>query len=263
MKTKTRSILALGVISVIGCVQIAQAAPVNYDVVQTFLEPQTQPRDTIFTGSYTYDDETGTVSNLSGFLTQSMTGTASGDAPYYDMSQVELTHQLSSEPVTIDGVDGLLVTTFLNDNTDTFTTNPAFGGTDGWAPGSGSALYHDFPGTNAGNAYAMVFVNTSDPTASLMQAQIDMLAYADCTPGGMMSATCMTGTTEAGYGTIGSMSGYPISQITTQAPIPEPVPLPASFILMLSALGTFSSFKFFRRKEGNGSEIASGALLRA
>jgi hypothetical protein len=260
MKTRTGSFLTLGVMALIGCVHTAQAALVNYDIVETFIEPQTQPRDTIFTGSYTFDDETGAVSNLSGYLTQSMTGTASGDAPYYDMSQVHLTHQLSSESVTIDGVDGLLVTTFLNDDTNTFTTNPAFGGTDGWSPGSGSALYYDFPGTNSGNAYATIFVNTSDPTASLMQAQIDMLAYADCTPGGMMSATCMTGTTEAGYGTIGSMSGYPVSQITTlaegQAPAPAPVPLPASFVLMFSALGSISFLSFHRRKEGNEGAVS-------
>jgi len=30
----------------------------------------------------------------------------------------------------------------------------------------------------------------------------------------MMGATCMTGTTEAGYGTVGTMGGYPASQVT-------------------------------------------------
>ena len=56
-------------------------------------------------------------------------------------------------------------------------------------------LHYNFPGANPGNAYAMIFVNTPDPTAPLTQAQIDKLAYADCAPGGMMMATCMTGTT--------------------------------------------------------------------
>jgi hypothetical protein len=240
--------------SFIGCIQTAQAALINYNVVETFIEPQTQPRDTIFTGSYTFDDVTGTVSNLSGYLTQSMTGTASGSPPYYDMSQVHLTNQLSSVPVTIDGVDGLLVTTFLNNDTNTFATlGPD---DDGWAPGSGSAIHYGFPGgANPGNAYARIFVNTSDPTATLMQSQIDMLAYADCTPGGMMSVTCMTGTTVDGYGTIGSMSGYPVSQVTTVAP----VPLPGSYIMMLSALGLMS-FMGLRRKEGDGSESPAGSL---
>jgi hypothetical protein len=255
MKTGIRNILAFGAMSLVG-VQTAQAALVTYDVIETFMEPQTQPRNTIFTGSFTFDDVTGTVSNLNGYLTQSMTGTSSGSPPYYDMSQVHLTHQLSSAAVTLDGVDGYLVTTFLNNDTNTFSTNPTFGGTDGWEPGSGSALYYDFPGDNPSNAYAMIFVNPADPTASLTQGQIDMLAYADCTPGGMMGPTCMTGTTLAGYGTVGSMSGYPISQSVTLAP----VPLPGSYVLMLSALGVIS-FMFLRRKE-DGAENPNGSLIR-
>lgn len=262
MNTSIRNILAFGVMSFIGGVQTAQAALVTYDVTETFMEPQTQPRNTIFTGSFTFDDVARTVSNLNGYLTQSMTGTGTGPEPYYDMSQIHLTNQLSSVPVTLDGVDGLLVTTFLNDNTNTFTTEPAFGGTDGWEPGSGSALYDGFPGgTNPGNAYAMIFVNTADPTAALTQGQIDMLAYADCTPDGMMSSTCMTGTTEAGYGTIGSMSGYPISQSISPGPL-SPVPLPGSYILMISALGAIT-FMFLRRKEDDGSENPCGSLLPA
>jgi hypothetical protein len=77
-------------------------------------------------------------------------------------------------------------------------------------------LYYGFPGVNPGNAYARIFVNSADPTAPLTQAQIDKLAYADCTSGGMMGATCMTGTTVAGYGTVGTMNGYPVSQTVTK-----------------------------------------------
>jgi len=62
----------------------------------------------------------------------------------------------------------------------------------------------------------MIFVNTTDPTTALTQAQIDKLAYADCTAGGMMMSSCMTGTTVAGYGRIGTMSGYPVSQVITK-----------------------------------------------
>ena len=129
------------------------------------------------------------------------------------MTWLTLNNQLSA---VNDGAGGLLVTTFLLNTTNTFSSNPAFGGTDGWAPGTGYALYYGFPGTNPGNAYARIFVNTANPTAALTQAQIDKLAYADCTPGGMMGATCMTGTTVAGYGTLGSMSGYPVSQTITK-----------------------------------------------
>jgi hypothetical protein len=144
-----------------------------------------------------------------------MTG---GRTPYPDdtMTWLALGHQLAALPVTLDGDDGWLVATFLQPSTDTLSTDPALGGTDGWEPGSGSALHFGYPGSNPGNAYAMVFVNAADPTAVPSQAQLDRLAYADCAPGGMMGATCMTGTSVAGYGTIGSMGGYPFSQVTTQ-----------------------------------------------
>jgi hypothetical protein len=32
----------------------------------------------------------------------------------------------------------------------------------------------------------------------------------------MMGGTCMTGTSVAGYGTLGTMSGYPLSQVITK-----------------------------------------------
>jgi len=113
-------------------------------------------------------------------------------------------------------VGGLLVTTFLLDGTNTLSADPTYGGTDGWAPGYGMGLHYGYPGANPGNAYARIFVNTADPTAALAQAQIDKLAYADCAPCGMMGASCMTGTTVAGYGTVGTMGGYPLSQVTTK-----------------------------------------------
>lgn len=182
-----------------------------YDVVETFYEPDTQPKNSIFTGSFTLDSTTASVSGLAGTLTESMTGTGSGTAPYYDMTQLHLTHQLSSRYDATLG--GLLVTTFLNNNTNTLYTG--LGG-DGWAPGSGMGMYYNFPGTNPGNAYAMIFVGTADPTATPTQSQINKLAYADCQPGGMMGSVCMTGTTVAGYGTVGTMSGYPISLTITK-----------------------------------------------
>lgn len=157
-----------------------------------------------------------------------MTGDAVANPNYdYGMTWLDLNYQLSS--IYDSTLGGLLVTTFLNNNTDTFTK--MFGG-DGWSPGTGMALYSGFPGANSGNAYARIFVNTLDPTAPLTQAQIDKLAYADCAPGGMMMTTCMTGTTVAGYGTIGSMSGYPVSQVITAA-----VPEPESYVMILAGLG--------------------------
>ncbi|MGC2167256.1 MAG: hypothetical protein WA632_14725 [Gallionella sp.] len=184
-----------------------------YSIVATFLEPDTQPNDSIFIGSLAFDSTTSTVSDLRGILSESMSGNQIG-YPNDSMTWLPLGHQLSS--VYDAALGGQLVTTFMLPDTNTFSTNPTFGGTDGWAPGTGYALYYNYPGTNPGNAYARIFVNSADPTAPLTQSQIDKLAYADCTPGGMMGGTCMTGTTVAGYGTIGSMGGYPVTQVITR-----------------------------------------------
>jgi hypothetical protein len=182
----------------------------SYDVLATFHEPDTQPNDTLFLGTFTLDATTGTVTGLRGRLSEAMTG---GPTPYPDdtMTWVELEHQLSAVPVTAGGVAGLLVTTFRLPVTDTLSADPSLGGTDGWAPGSGSGRYFGAPGPNPGNAYATIFVDVADPTAAPTQAQVDLVAYADCAPGGMMGKTCMTGTSVAGHGTAGTMGGAPSS----------------------------------------------------
>jgi len=187
----------------------------NYNVAATFYEPDTQPNNSLFIGSFTFNATTGTVSNLRGKLSESMTG---GSTPYPNdtMTWLPLNNQLSSVPVTLGGVNGFLVTTFLLNTTNTLSSDPLYGGTDGWSPGTGKGLYYGFPGANPGNGYVRIFVNSADPTAGLTQAQIDKLAYADCTPGGMMGASCMTGTTVAGYGTVGTMSGYPLLEAITR-----------------------------------------------
>jgi hypothetical protein len=185
----------------------------GYSIVETFLEPDTQPNNSIFIGTFTLNSTTGTVSNLRGILSESMTG---GTTPYPNdtMTWLTLNNQLSS--VFDQAAGGLLVTTFLLNVTNTLST---LGGGDGWCPGTGFGLHYGFPGgANPGNAYARIFVNVADPTAPLTQTQIDKLAYADCAPGGMMGSTCMTGTTIAGYGTVGTMSGFPISQVITRLP---------------------------------------------
>ena len=184
----------------------------TYKVVETFYEPDTQPNNSLFVGSFTFNSTSGTVSNLHGILSEAMTGSSIA-YPNDTMTWLPLNNQLSSAPVTLGGVRGLLVTTFKLSSTNTFSTGM---GDDGWSPGTGNAIYYGYPGTNPGNAYARIFLNLANPTVALTQAQIDKLAYADCTPGGMMGATCMTGTTVAGYGTVGSMSGYPVSQTITK-----------------------------------------------
>ena len=201
----------------------------RYKVTTTFKEPDTYPRNTLFTGSFVFDATTGTVSQLSGMLTEAMTGASTGAAPYFDMTQVTLSYQLSVVPDTALG--GVLVSTFRNSNTHTFWTGQ---GGDGWTPAAGvevGGLHYGYPSkttgvANPGNAYAMIFVNTSDPTAPLTAAQLARLAYADCVPtapggmqngGGMMGAVCMTGTSLAGYGAVGTMGGEPFSQVITKA----------------------------------------------
>jgi hypothetical protein len=179
----------------------------NYTIVETFHEPMTQPNDTVFTGSFTYDSTNKTVANLTGALTESMTKVAGVYSS--PMTTVPLLNQLSALPVTLGGVDGQLVTTFALAASDTFDAG-------GFAPG-GTQYFGLTAGTlNNHNAYAMIFVNTADPTTPLTQAQIDKLAYADCTAGGMMMTSCMTGTTVAGYGKLGTMNGIPVSQVITK-----------------------------------------------
>jgi hypothetical protein len=181
-----------------------------FDVVETFLEPDTQPRNSIFVGAFAFNSTTSTVSNLHGVLSESMTGDQIA-YPNDDMTWLSLNNQLSS--VYDATLGGLLVTTFLLP-----TTNTLWNGTggNGWDPGTGAGIYYGFPGANPGNAYTVIFINSADPTSPLTQGQLDKLAYADCTPGGMMGAACMTGTTVAGYGSVGTMSGYPISQTITR-----------------------------------------------
>jgi len=186
----------------------------SYSVVETFNEPMTQPNNSIFTGTFAYDSVSRSVSNLKGSLTQSMTkvagcmGGMGGSCAYGGpMTTVALDNQLSA--VYDETLGGLLVTTFALNTTDTFDLG-------GFAPG-GTQYFGLTAGTpNNHNAYAMIFVNTTDPTTALTQAQINKLAYADCTEGGMMMSSCMTGTTMAGYMRMGTMMGEPTSQVITK-----------------------------------------------
>ena len=127
-----------------------------YSVVETFTEPMTSPYNSIFTGTFTYDATNKVVSNLKGALTESMTGSASSA-----MATVALNYQLSSATTT----GGLLVTAFALNTTNTFA-----GG--GFTPGATQT--HTYGNDNA---YAMIFVNTSNPLTTLTTPQIAELAY--------------------------------------------------------------------------------------
>lgn len=201
----------------------SHAATSSYNVTTTWFEPQTQPRDSVFVGSFDYDSATHTVTNLQGKLSESMTRTGANLAyPNDSMAWLDLSYQLVS---WYDGsLGGTFAAAFKNNNTHTFY-NAAPGATDFWSPQVGvdnGAIFYGFPvkASNPGNAYALIFV-PDDPLAALSQAQRDKLAYADCTPtatggmmmgGGMMGSVCMTGTSVAAYGSAGSMDGYPKMQ---------------------------------------------------
>lgn len=180
-----------------------------YQVVETFYEPDTQPNNSIFIGTFTFNFATGTVSDLKGILSESMTGGSTG-YPSDSMKWLSLDYQLVSwRDATLGGT---FVASFRNATTDTFLSS-ATG--DSWSPQQGVTVggrYYGSPGANPGNAYALIFV-PDDPTATLTRAQLVMLAYADCAPGGMMGDTCMTGTAFAGYGSDGTMGGVPRSQL--------------------------------------------------
>lgn len=207
----------------------AFAAVSTYNVTTTWFEPDTQPKNTIFEGSFSYDSATKTVTSLTGQLSESMTGTNASN-----MNWLDLNYQLVSWYDATLG--GTFAATFKNNSTNTFTTMV---GGNGWSPASGitnGGIYYGFPGSNVGNAYALIFV-PDDPLTALTQAQINKLAYADCAAGGMMGATCMTGTSVAGYGSVGTMSGYPVSQLITAV---VPVPEADAYAMMALGLGVLA-----------------------
>lgn len=193
------------------CSATAQAAVTTYSVTETFnqvvYDVSNPTWDTIFTGSFSFDDVSLTVSNLKGTLTQAMSG---------NTTSRELTHQLSS--VYDASLGGLIVTSFFQNSTDVFD-----GG--GFAVGGKNTFGNQ-------NAYATIFVNVSNPSADLTSTQIDKLAYADCTTGGlMMGKVCMTGWVNHAAANLagGTMKGtYPIHQVITQTPA---VPEPSSYLM--------------------------------
>lgn len=211
----------------------AFAAVSTYNVTTTWFEPDTQPKNTIFKGSFSYDSTTKKVTSLMGQLSESMTGTNASN-----MNWLDLDYQLVSWYDATLG--GTFAATFKNNSTNTFST--MLGG-NGWSPASGvtnGGLYYSFPGSNVGNAYALIFV-PNNPLTALTRAQINKLAYADCAAGGMMGFTCMTGTSEAGYGSTGTMSGYPLRQLITAVSVPAPIivpsPVPEADTYAMMALG--------------------------
>ena len=241
----------------------AQASTANYNIVTTWYEPDTQPKNSIFTGSFTFDSVTHSVTNLQGTLTESMTGLwpAQGTAPYYDQTLVPLTFQLYSYHDAKLG--GTLVATFAKNTTNTFMG-------DTWAPQDGINTGGIFAGgpnmkkysTSVQNSYAYVFIpdslstanNASNPLvlnwnegAGTGSTGLSATAYADCAPGGMMGATCMTATSAKYYDAIGTMSGVPLNQVITAqvAAVPEP----ETYAMLMAGLGLMGAVARRRRQQ--------------
>jgi hypothetical protein len=233
------ALLSLGAVSLLAGAPVAEAAVSNYNVVTTWFEPDTQPNDSIFKGTFSYDAATHTVSNLQGLLSESMTGSNVG-YPNDTMTWVTLGNQLVSWYDATLG--GTLAATFAKNTTSTFLGNtwtPEDGVNNGGVFAGGPAIRNYAKSIQ--NSYALIFV-PDNPLNALTPAQLSRVAYADCAPGGMMGATCMTGTSEAAYGAIGTMSGVPYSQTITAA-----VPEPETYAMMMAGLGLVG-FMSRRRK---------------
>lgn len=204
LQSKKSSLMLIGALAMITGMPAAHAAVNTYNVREVFNQVVygASAQDTYFNGSFSFDDVTKTVSNLQGTLSQAMTGSTEAT-----QSTRSLTYQLSS--IYDATLGGLLVTSFFQNSTDVF-----LGG--GFASGGTKTFGNQ-------NAYATIFVNTTNPTAALTPAQNYKLAYADCTTGGLMgSGNCMTGWLTSTGGKGGTMQGVDNITQTITAPVPEP-----------------------------------------
>lgn len=215
--------VALAAISVLGQ---AQAHTSTYNVSLSFNQvvynASNPDWDTVFTGTFSFNEHTGEVSNLQGSLTQAMTG---------NTVSRQLSHQLSS--VYDASLGGYIVSTFFQNSTDVFS-----GG--GFTTGGMNTFGNQ-------NAYVSIFVNASSPTAALTSAQLDKLAYGDCTTGslmgmGMSKTICMTGWVNHAKANLagGTMQGtYPIMQTISAVPEPGAIAMALSGLALVGGLGLY------------------------
>lgn len=216
------------------------AAVTTYQVTQTYnqvvYDVSHPDWDTVFTGTFRFDDVTRTVTGLAGRLSQAMDGAPVPGAANW----IDLTHQLS---VLADGSDGLVVSVFRENSTDVFA-----GG--GFASSGRMGPVYTYGNQNA---FVSIYVPLADPTAALAPGQIDKLAYGDCTPAALMprngsGTICMAGwvayDANGNPGPGGTMRGtWPITQSIVAMPVPEP----ESYALMLVGL-TLTALAARRRK---------------
>jgi len=197
----------------------AHAAVTTYNIIQVYnqvvYDVSHPDWDTIFNGTFDFDSDTQTVSNLTGSLSQAMDG---------NTTWVPLNYQLSS---VADGMDGLVVTVFKENTINVF----AGGGFASTGMMGAVYTYGNY------NAFASVYVPLGDLTAALTPTQTGKLAYGDCTSAGLMPRTgsgtiCMAGWLKADGTAGGTMRGTaPITQ--TIAAVPEP----ESYAMFMAGLG--------------------------
>jgi len=242
----------------------AQAALVTANITTTWYEPECEPCNSVFVGSFTYDTVTYAVTGLAGKLSESMTGTigydsATGPNGTDDMTWLSLNHQLangdSSHTYTWHDstFGGTFATVFLNNDYLTFATNYNGKTSDGWSPASSmnvSRKYYGYPtvsyANSVQNAYVLIFVPDSFTTAGTTSLAWDestdtgslglaYTAYADNTEGGAMGSVGMTGTSAYAYGKNGTMKGVPLSETITTVPEPSTLALTAAGVMSLLA----------------------------
>ena len=214
---KSLYILVASILMIVN-ISFAQASVVSYNVSGIFFEPQTQPIDTTFNGSFDWDGTS--VSNLHGTMNSAMwkTDDINPNPDLYIFPLMHLNYQLAQS------VDGDIVTAsvFLENSTDIFM----FGG---YTTGD-TTKYGAFNGELDGgvaneNAY---FSFAFDKTT--MTGMVDSIVYGDCTAGGLMGQSCMTGHNLPGGGT---MAAYPLSLSISEV---SQVPVPAAVWLFGTAL---------------------------
>jgi len=202
-------------------ITVAQAN-VTYNVEGVFFEPNAY--NTVFTGTFDWDSDTNTLSNLTGVMNSSM---------FF----VEDDQNLTLDNNLITSMSGSIVTSsiFLNTSSVVFAT----GGYDASVVGVVGDIFTwggVAPSLNPQNAY---FTFSFDTAAGVLTpTEIgSTMQYGDCTSAGMMGPFCMTAfgdsISELGEPLVGegTMSGFSSSLTISAVPVPAAVWLFGSALL--------------------------------
>jgi len=199
----------------LGGMQSFQVSATTYNVSAIFVDAI---YPTQFDGSFDWDGLA--VSNFHGKMNSSM-WEIDDINPNFNTSYplLRLDYQLAQS------MDGDLVTmsVFKENTTDVFTGGGyTTGDTDFYGMGyydeNGQAVLDQIRNDNA------YFTMTFDKIT--MNGVVDSLVYGDCTPGGMMGITCMTGHVDRG-----TMQAYPFFVEISAVPVPAAVWLFGSALL--------------------------------